>query len=254
MIVSVNRETNWSFGRVPSALSMPSPGIAVGCQHSGPAGRLGDARWCGQPFPDSTDVSLQNTQQNASFNAVWSWNEANKSWQDLAFQAFNDPKSINREASETTLLGVTLGGWNATYFWTFFGGGNDVMVVSSWFLLCSFVFFCSGLSFWNAMIIAVVELLLSYWNVLTVDKNIGCLEDVPIFQTNVISKWWICNCYQLNTIESSVHVVSSRNKVPNTWFLLFFYTIYDQRYQSIVLILTMKLSGREESPSPIGVD
>lgn len=103
-----------------------------------------------------------------------------------------------------------------------FWGGNDVMVVSSWFLLCSFVFFCSGLSFWNAMIIAVVELLLSYWNVLTVDKNIGCLEDVPIFQTNVISKWWICNCYQLNTIESSVHVVSSRNKVPNTWFLLFF--------------------------------
>ena len=49
--------------------------------------------------------------------------------QDLAFQAFNDPKSINREASETTLLGVTLGGWNATYFWTL--GGNDVMVVPS---------------------------------------------------------------------------------------------------------------------------
>ena len=137
------------------------------------------------------------------------------SQQDLAFQAFNDPKSINREASETTLLGVTLGGWNATYFWTLGG------MMSWWFQV-----FCSGLLFWYAMIIAVAELLLACWNVLTVDKNISCLEDDPLKKEEHRLKM-ICHCYQPNTIQSSVHVTScciiSKQTTKHLSCLLFFH-------------------------------
>ena len=198
---------------------------------------------------------FRTPQKNASFNAVCFWKETNTSWQDLAFQAFNDPKSINREASETTLLGVTLGGWNALLTSGLLEGGNDVMVVSSRFLLCSFLFFVSSglLSFWYAMIIAV-ELLLICWNVLTVDKNIGCLEDDPFSKLTWSSQ---NGGFVLGTSSTQSNLVYMlyhlETKYQTCVFFCFFYIIYDHRYQSSIL-LTMKLPGREESPSPIGVD
>ena len=180
-IVSVNRDTDWSVGRVPSALSMPSLGIAVGCQHSGPAGRLGDAGWCQvrfhcpliyhsgvfQPFPDSTDVSLQNTSRECFFQCSLVLERNQQKLTGLGLSSLQWSKVDQSRGLRNHLLGVTLSGWNALLTSGLFLGGNDVMVVSSWFLLG--VFFCSGLSFWYAMIIAVV----------TVDKNIGCPEDDP---------------------------------------------------------------------------
>lgn len=236
-IVSVNRDTDWSVGRVPSALSMPSLGIAVGCQHSGPAGRLGDAWWCQVRFHLALDLPQwtrsaiprlygcfpsEHLKRMASFNAVWSWKETNKSWQDLAFQAFNDPKSINREASETTLLGVSLGGWNTLLTSGLFLGGG---MMSWWFQVG---FYSAVFCFLFRPFVLICH---DHWCCRTTSRMLKrpyCGQEHwlpgrwPLFKTNIISKWWICHCYQLNTIQPSVHVVSSRNKVPNTCFLLFF--------------------------------
>jgi len=65
----------------------------------------------------------------------------------LAFQAFNDPKSINREASETTLPGVTLGGWNALLTSGLLGGGMMSWWFQVVFLLCSCLFFVQAFYF-----------------------------------------------------------------------------------------------------------
>ena len=213
---------------------MPSPGITVGCQHSGPTGRLGDA-WCqvrfhcpliyhsgvGQPFPDSMDVSLQNRffrcslalernqhKHNFTFSADRTWPFKPSMIQSRSIARPRKPPCLGWPWVVGTLL--TFGRWGGMMSW--------------WFQV-----FCSGLLFWYAMIIAVAELLLACWNVLTVDKNISCLEDDPSKKKQHRLKM-IFHCYQPNKIQSSVHVtscciISKQTTKHLSCFLFFHYMI-----------------------------
>lgn len=84
------------------------------------------------------------------------------------------------------------------------------------------------------------------------DKNIGCLEDDPFSKlTSSQNGGFVIatSSTQSNLVYMLYHL---ETKYQTRVFFCFFHIIYDQRYQSI--LLTMKLPGREESPSPIGVD
>lgn len=181
-IVSVNRDIDWSVGRVPSALSMPSLGIAVGCQHSGPAGRLGDAWWCqvrfhcpliyhsgvGQPFPLRM-FPFRTPQKNGFFQCSLFLERNQQKLTGLGLSSLQWSKvDQSRGLGNHPARGDPGGLECATYFWTFFwgewchGGFKLVFTVQFFcFLFRPFILICHDHCCF------------------TVDKNICCLEDDP---------------------------------------------------------------------------
>lgn len=166
----------------------------------------------------------------ASFNAVCFWKETNKSWQDLAFQAFNDPKSINREASETTLPGVTLGGWNALLTSGLLGG--------EW---ChggfKLFFYCAVVCFLFRPFILICHDHCCCRTTSRMLKRPYCGQEHwlpgrwPLFKTNVISKWCFCHyatCSTQSNLVYSTCCIISKQSTKHVFSFLFFHDLWSK--------------------------